>query len=155
MTAKQVRALKPGDVVYYRDPYTTGDMEYRIDTIRVIGDDETVNPGVEISTDDGEMGCYAIQLFDQPLSLPTVHMNGTGAKDLLEEAEAAYDAVGAALTALRRMTVNGRDYYVQIDPRAFYKASDQHRDRQFALQQVQNDLERLMGHLEEAVRSRT
>jgi len=60
---------------------------------------------------------------------PTVHLNGTSAKDLWEGYEAAYDAVRAAQDALRKIEFNARDYYVQGND-AYSKARD-HRTEQF------------------------
>jgi hypothetical protein len=63
------------------------------------------------------------------ITAPTVHLNGTSAKDLWEGYEAAYDAVRAAQDALRQIEFNARDYYVQGDE-AYSKARD-HRTEQF------------------------
>jgi hypothetical protein len=63
------------------------------------------------------------------ITAPTVHLNGTSAKDLWEGYEAAYDAVRAAQDALRKIEFNARDYYVQGDE-AYSKARD-HRTEQF------------------------
>lgn len=60
---------------------------------------------------------------------PTVHLNGTSAKDLWEGYEAAYNAILAAQDALRKIEFNARDYYVQGDD-AYSKARD-HRTEQF------------------------
>jgi hypothetical protein len=63
------------------------------------------------------------------ITAPTVHLNGTGYKDLWEGYEAAYDAVRAAQDALRKIEFNARDYYVQGNE-AYSKARD-HRTEQF------------------------
>jgi hypothetical protein len=47
------------------------------------------------------------------MMIPTVHLNGTGKKNLLAELEVAYAAMDSAIDALRQVTVHGRDYYVQ------------------------------------------
>jgi hypothetical protein len=60
---------------------------------------------------------------------PTIHLNGTSAKDLWVGYEAAYDTVRAAQEALGKIEFNARDYYVQ-DADAFTKARD-HRNEQF------------------------
>ena len=60
---------------------------------------------------------------------PTVHLNGTSAKDLWAGYEAAYEAVRAAQDALGKIEFNARDYYVQGNE-AYGKARD-HRTEQF------------------------
>jgi len=44
--------------------------------------------------------------------LPTIHLNGTGAKTLLADYEAARDALDAAIKAFHKIEFNSRDYYV-------------------------------------------
>jgi hypothetical protein len=63
------------------------------------------------------------------ITAPTVHLNGTGYKDLWSGYEAAYEAVRAAQDALRKIEFNARDYYVQGNE-AYSKARD-HRTEQF------------------------
>jgi len=63
------------------------------------------------------------------ITAPTIHLNGTSAKDLWEGYEAAYDAVRAAQDAFRQIEFNARDYYVQGNE-AYGKARD-HRTEQF------------------------
>ena len=60
--------------------------------------------------------------------LPTIHMNGTGRKDLCDGYMAAYKAARRAFDALCDVTCNARDYYVQGD-NAYSEARDE-RDRQ-------------------------
>lgn len=71
--------------------------------------------------------------------IPTVHSNGTGKKNLLEEVEAAHTKLVEAMSALRQMTVHGRDYYVQ-GPHAYGQARTEMDARLAALQQVEDDL---------------
>ena len=73
------------------------------------------------------------------MMIPTVHLNGTGARNLLEELEAAYAAVGTAIDALRQVTVHGRDYYVQ-GPHAYGQARTEMDARLDALRVVQDEL---------------
>jgi hypothetical protein len=42
---------------------------------------------------------------------PTIHMNGTSAKMLLNDYENAYYAVDAAIESLLKIEFNARDYY--------------------------------------------
>ena len=73
---------------------------------------------------------------------PTIHMNGTSKKELLEALEAAYMAIGEAKNALRLTSPNGRDYYPQ-SPDAINKAQDEHFDRMSRLTSVQNEMAEL------------
>jgi hypothetical protein len=74
---------------------------------------------------------------------PTVHLNGTSAKDLWIGYEAAYDAVRAAQEALGKIEFNSRDYYVQ-SPLAWDKAREDRYEQRRALEQVE---EYLLQHL--------
>lgn len=79
---------------------------------------------------------------------PTLHLNGTSKKALVDEYEAAYDAVGRALEALRVVTVHGRDYYVQADyPTCLYRAQDEHQAMQNKLADVRRELEERLGYV--------
>lgn len=51
----------------------------------------------------------------QDLTLPTVHLNGTGRKMLAEGYQRAYVAVQDAIRAFNEIEFNARDYYVQSD----------------------------------------
>ena len=44
--------------------------------------------------------------------LPTIHLNGTGAKSLAAGYEAALDSLTAAIKAFHKIEFNSRDYYV-------------------------------------------
>lgn len=56
---------------------------------------------------------------------PTIHPNGTPVRSLLAEADGALFATQNAIEAVRRMTVNPRDFYVQY-PGAHEEASNEH-----------------------------
>ena len=77
------------------------------------------------------------------MKFPTVHLNGTSAKDLYADNENAYNAVREAVEALTKAAPNGRDYYVQ-EAGAFYVAQDEHFDRMKRLQSVQAELEAIL-----------
>lgn len=77
------------------------------------------------------------------ITAPTVHLNGTGYKDLWNGYEAAYEAVRAAQAAISNIEFNARDYYVQ-DADAFSKARDHRNEQRQALAQVE---EYLLEHL--------
>lgn len=57
-------------------------------------------------------------------TIPTIHLNGTGAKTLYAEYHTAYKAVNAAIDAMAATTCNGRDFYPQGTD-AFYQARDE------------------------------
>jgi hypothetical protein len=54
-------------------------------------------------------------------TVPSVHLNGTGATTLREEYAHAYEALNKAIEAFVNTTCNARDFYVQ-DQCAFDKA---------------------------------
>ena len=55
------------------------------------------------------------------LTVPSVHLNGTGRKTLQEDYFRAYRALDEAIEAFYKIEFNARDYYVQDDG-AFFKA---------------------------------
>jgi len=57
-------------------------------------------------------------------SLPTIHLNGTGAKSLADEYHAVYQALDRASDALQAATCNARDFYPQGDA-AWQQARDE------------------------------
>jgi flagellar biosynthesis chaperone FliJ len=62
-------------------------------------------------------------------TLPTIHLNGTGAKSLADEYEAFYEALDAATKALQSATCNARDFYPQGD--AAWQQARQEREEAF------------------------
>ena len=70
-------------------------------------------------------------------TLPTIHLNGTGADNLKREYRAARKAIGAAVDALAAATCNARDFYPQ-EPGAWQRARDE-RAEAFRLLQVVSD----------------
>ena len=85
------------------------------------------------------------------ITAPTVHLNGTGYKDLWTGYEAAYEAVRAAQEALGKIEFNARDYYVQ-DADAFTKARDHRIEQCKALAQVEEYLLQHLGSLRDQER---
>lgn len=74
---------------------------------------------------------------------PTIHRNGTAAKDLLEGYCDAVSAVRGALEAVAKAGPNARDYYVQQEHGAFEIARTEHEDRLARLRSVLKELEAL------------
>ena len=70
-------------------------------------------------------------------TLPTIHLNGTGAGSLKQEYRAARRAIGAAVDALAAATFNARDFYPQ-EPGAWQRACDE-REEAFRLLRLVSD----------------
>lgn len=81
-----------------------------------------------------------------PVVHPILHLNGTGRGDLLEQREAVYDALGAALHWLEKAAPNARDYYPE--PGLFDKAVEQYRRRRRMLKDLQAEIQAEMDRLE-------
>ena len=82
------------------------------------------------------------------LTLPSIHLNGTGRRMLTEDYTTAYHALQAAIRAFQSIELNGRDYYPQ-GADAFYQARSQ-RDVQLQhLSGVQHYLESHLAHIGE------
>jgi hypothetical protein len=77
------------------------------------------------------------------ITTPTIHINGTGYKDLWNGYEQAYDAVRAAQEAIRKIGFNARDYYVQSSA-AYSKAREERIEQYKKLNEVE---EYLLQHL--------
>lgn len=81
----------------------------------------------------------------QMATIPTIHLNGTGATTLRDEYTAAYDAIGKAVDALVAATSNARDFYPQGTD-AYYKHRDERAEAFDKLRQAQHYVgEVLMG----------
>jgi len=73
------------------------------------------------------------------LTTPTVHLNGTGRQNLIDQYADAYQALNDALQVLALSHPNARDYYVQ-GPDAFPRAADEHDDRMQRFTTVRDEL---------------
>ncbi len=73
----------------------------------------------------------------QPIALPTIHLNGTGAKSLQEQYRAVRLSAKATADALANATCNGRDFYPQ-GPEAFQQAQADRREMFRLLQLVED-----------------
>ena len=85
------------------------------------------------------------------MTLPTLHLNGTTATDLLEGYRRAMDAVQDAQDTVRATAPNGRDYYPQ-GPDAINAAQEEHASRLAALHRVFDELLELAVHCMEGGR---
>ena len=77
--------------------------------------------------------------------LPTIHLNGTSAKALLEQTTVACDDAHNLLKALAEAAPNERDYYPQGDS-AFEEARREYEARVEAVRGVLRDMEALAEH---------
>jgi hypothetical protein len=80
------------------------------------------------------------------MTYPTIHMNGTDARDLLAGYTEAIAALNAAFDKLNQTAPHGRDYYPQGDD-AINQAIAEHSERQRKVYQVLKELELLAGHV--------
>lgn len=85
------------------------------------------------------------------MKVPTIHLNGTSRERLLEDLNEAYYALGQAMSVLRVVTPNGRDYYPQ-GPQAYDEALDEHLARLGKIEEVRKELETLMEAIDKAGR---
>ena len=95
--------------------------------------------------DVARSGCIVLDM-NNAIALPTVHLNGTSRQSLIDDNDAAYNALRAAVRALEKAAPNARDYYVQGDG-AFANAVAQHVARLTALRSVLADLEAIAESL--------
>ena len=74
--------------------------------------------------------------------IPSIHLNGTSQKELLELNCDAANQVSDAISRLSRATPHGRDYYVQGSD-AWTKAMREHECRIDKLREVYTELQSL------------
>jgi hypothetical protein len=80
--------------------------------------------------------------------VPMVHMNGTGKQDLMNAIEEAYTALGVAYDKLRLTVPNGRDFY-PYGPEAIKRAVEEHRSRMVRIDDIRNELEAIVGGIDD------
>jgi len=86
-------------------------------------------------------------------TLPTIHLNGTGAASLEQEYRAVRLAVAAAADALAAATCNPRDFYLQ-GPESWERARAERAEAFRLLQQVSDYAEAWEQHAADHRRSR-
>ena len=84
-----------------------------------------------------------------PLSVPTVHLNGTSKESLLEDLSEAWHALNGAMNAMRKACPNARDYYVQSERGAFNNAMTQHLKRIATVATVQAEIGQIIIGIDE------
>lgn len=75
----------------------------------------------------------------ESIVLPIVHLNGTSRETLQDTRSETYRALDDALSALKRMAPNGRDYYVS--PGLMEAAQKQHERRMQAITDLMDEIE--------------
>ena len=80
------------------------------------------------------------------MTLPTIHLNGSNAHDLLDGLTDAMASVRIAITHVGKVGPNGRDYYVQ-SPGAINVAMDEHESRLERLRGVLKELDLIAQHV--------
>lgn len=78
-------------------------------------------------------------------TLPTIHLNGTGAQTLFDEYRTAMKAVRLAASVLTSATCNARDFYPQGDA-AWARARDERADAFRKLQELEEYLTAWASH---------
>ena len=81
-------------------------------------------------------------------TLPTIHLNGSGAENLCEEYTAALNALQYAREALVHATLNMRDFYPQGDG-AYAMAREERTNAFLKLQEVEEYLAAWVIHCHE------
>tara|TARA_Y100000310_G_C20285717_1_gene624766 strand:+ start:230 stop:493 length:264 start_codon:yes stop_codon:yes gene_type:complete len=82
------------------------------------------------------------------LALPTLHLNGSGQQNLYDQFSDATEALRNAIETMRRMTPNGRDYYVQGDADCYREAMAQHEARVLKVSGVLEEIEELFYNVD-------
>lgn len=85
-------------------------------------------------------GIDAPDIEEAKLMVPTLHLNGTGASELMAQHTDAMHALHQALKVMAHTTPNGRDYYPQGD-NAIHRATRQYIERGNRILAVIADLE--------------
>ena len=80
------------------------------------------------------------------ITMPTVHLNGTSEKMLMEGYRAAFEACSKALDALHEIEFHPRDYYPQ-GQEAWEKAHSENCSRIARISSVKNELLTIAMHV--------
>jgi hypothetical protein len=96
---------------------------------------------------------HPIAITTMAVTLPTIHLNGTGAQALEKEYRAVREAVDTATLVLERATCNARDFYPQ-EPAAWQRALSQRAEAFRLLQLVSEYAEQWETHAADARRAR-
>jgi hypothetical protein len=77
---------------------------------------------------------------------PTVHLNGTSKKELIEQWEKAHDKLLETFRFLKEATPHGRDYYKQ-GPNVIFEAVKQHDDMMLGVAKAISHSCQMLKHL--------
>lgn len=88
------------------------------------------------------------------MRVPTIHLNGTGGEQLLEQVTDSCRALQAAIEKMRAAWPNARDYYVQEDG-AYVEADAEWRERLDKLQGVLKDQQYIAEQIMNLIEIRT
>lgn len=80
--------------------------------------------------------------------VPCVHLNGTSTASLLEDIQAAANAVYEAIQRVVTAAPNGRDYYVYREQDATQRVMNEHRSRLEKLNAVLFELMEMRDHVQ-------
>jgi hypothetical protein len=84
------------------------------------------------------------------LQIPTIHLNGTSKKELLDDLCNAYKKLSDAIVALRVTCPHSRDYYVQKDGELKYReARIEFIERENKLQEVMNEISTIAERIQD------
>lgn len=83
------------------------------------------------------------------MTFPDIHSNGTSPESLIESYSKAFDSLQLAYDDLKQTAPNGRDHYLS---NTFEQAVREHMARLQAIHNVMDQLENLIGGIEEVVR---
>jgi len=85
------------------------------------------------------------------ITLPTIHLNGTGAANLKREYRAVLTALHDATEALAQATCHPRDFYPQGDG-AWQRARAERKEAFRSLQDVEKYVEQWLLHIQDSGR---
>lgn len=85
------------------------------------------------------------------ITLPTIHLNGTGAKTIFDENLEAMHAICDALAVIEKMEFNARDYYPQ-GPEAYTAARAERNTHVEALRQAKEHFMQVAMHAQEFIK---
>jgi hypothetical protein len=74
------------------------------------------------------------------VTIPSVHLNGTSARELQGEIRLAYDALKHARDKIAAMTVHPRDHYPKTDKDSYMKARAEHLNRLSMIDTIEAEL---------------
>lgn len=96
-----------------------------------------------VCTRSNEPGQVGVVGPSEPMTTPTIHLNGTSKQELADGFELAYDALNAAYDAIKQTAPNGRDFYPQGEW-VLSKAIGEHTSRLAQVELLMKEFEQLL-----------